>query len=75
MGCINSDGTLTNTAKKVMQVLKIPAVDTEIANQISFPVYLIRSSLRELNEIGLIAKMDENYSLTELGAEYLKNDE
>ena len=67
MACINSDGSLTKTAKKVMTVMRTPSRDFEIAEKIQFPVYLVRSSLRELVEIGLVIVLDGEYSLTELG--------
>lgn len=73
MACIKADGSLTSTAKKVMKVLKTPASDLEVASQISFPVYLVRSSLRELAEIGLIAEINGKFELTELGYGKLSN--
>jgi len=73
MACINSDGSLTKTAKKVMAVIKSPLRDFEIAEKIHFPVYLVRSSLRELVEIGLIEDTDGKFSLTELGLTQLNS--
>ena len=67
MPCLNSDGTLTKTAKKVLMALETPGTDAEIAAQISFPVYLVRSSLRQLIELVLISEMDGQYTLTEAG--------
>ena len=74
MGCINADGSLTNTARKVMRGLQTPACDTEIAAQISFPVYLVRSSLRELEKLGLITEADGKYTITDLGTEHLEKE-
>jgi predicted transcriptional regulator len=71
MSCINADGTLTKTAEKVMSVIGDSSKDTEIAAQINFPVYLVRSSLRQLVELGLVCEVDKRYSLTELGIEKL----
>jgi predicted transcriptional regulator len=68
MACINPDGTLTQTAQKVLDALDAPAKDMEIAAHMSFPVYLVRSSLRELEKLGLIRETDGLYELTELGA-------
>ena len=67
MACINSDGSLTKTAKKVMTVMQTPSRDFDIAEEIQFPVYLVRSSLRELIEIGLVNEVDGEFTLTELG--------
>ncbi len=71
MSCINSDGTLTKTAEKVISGMQKPSKDAEIAAQIEFPVYLVRSSLRQLIELGLVNEEDGQYALTELGHEKL----
>ena len=67
MSCINSDGTLTKTAEKVMSAIETPSKDAKIAARISFPVYLVRSSLRQLVELGLVSEIDGEYALTEAG--------
>lgn len=68
MACINPDGSLTQTAQKVLDALKTPSAITEIAAYVGFPVYLVRSSLRDLTELGLIREADGKYALTDLGA-------
>ena len=71
MPCINSDGSLTKTAEKIMTALQTASKDTEIATQVEFPVYLVRSSLRQLVEIGFVRDIDGQYELTELGRDRL----
>jgi hypothetical protein len=67
MACINPDGTLTRTGQKVMEALKTPSTEVEIAEKVGFPVYLVRSSLRELEELGLINETEGTYQPTESG--------
>ena len=72
MSCINADGTLTKTAEKVMSAMGTPSKDAEIAARISFPVFLVRSSLRQLVELGLVSESGGQYALTELGRQKLR---
>ena len=67
MACINPDGTLTDSAQKVLTVLKRPSTDTDVASSANLPVYRVRSSLRELVEIGFVDETNGRYSLTEAG--------
>ena len=67
MGCINSDGSLTLVAREVLQALDQPRSIDEIHEVARHPVYRVRASLRELGELGLVAKTDERYSITEAG--------
>lgn len=72
MSCINPDGSLTGTAERVLSAIEGPSKDTEIAARMSFPVYLVRSSLRELVHLGLIDHQDGQYERTALGQEALE---
>ena len=71
MSCINADGSLTQPAQKVLNAMHHASSDTEIAAKMSFPVYLVRSSLRELEQLGLIDEQDGQYTITETGLERL----
>jgi hypothetical protein len=71
MACINADGTLTKTAAKVMAAIPEPSTDVDIAARIEFPVYLVRTSLRQLVELGLVCEVDGRFELTALGNEKL----
>jgi predicted transcriptional regulator len=71
MGCINADGTLTQTARKVLTAIQHTSSESEIAKQMSFPVYLVRSSLRELGELGLVDEQNGQYTITEAGLDKL----
>ena len=71
MPCINPDGTLTQTAEKVLKAIPVPSNDSQIGTRMSFPVFLVRSSLRQLVDIGLVRETDGIYELTDLGREKL----
>lgn len=67
MACINPDGTMTPTAKAVLQAAQMPVTVAELARVTGLPLYRVRSSLRELVEAGLLAESQETYHLTEVG--------
>ena len=72
MACLHSDGSLTKSAQRVMVATKTPATDAEIATEISYPVYLVRSTLRQLTEVEYVSENDGQYSLTEEGLQKLQ---
>ncbi len=61
MACINPNGSLTTSAKKVLESVKIPKTILELAEATDLPRYRIRASLRELNAGGLITEKGESY--------------
>jgi len=75
MACVNTDGTLTQSARSVLGAARDPALPEEIAAQTGFPLYRIRSSLRELQDGGLLqAQLDGRYRLTTAGIERIEED-
>ncbi len=58
---------LTESTQKALAGLQTPAKDTEVAVLVRLPVYRVRSNLRELAGVGLVAEADGLYSLTEAG--------
>ena len=72
MACINPDGTLTPTAQKVLEALRMPKTEAELARKSLLPMFRVRMSLRELGEAGMVAELDGVYQLTEEGAAHLK---
>jgi len=75
MACVNTDGTLTQSARSVLGAAHEPALPEEIAVQTGFPLYRIRSSLRELHAAGLLeAQLDGKYRLTTAGIERIEED-
>lgn len=71
MACINPDGTLTASAQTVLQTTEKPVTVAEIAQIAGYPVYRVRSSLRELVNAGLIAEQEGRYQITPQGKEKL----
>lgn len=69
MACINADGTITESARKLLDSLKTPKRPEEIARILEEPLYKVRSSLREMSNSGFIAGYKEEYVLTDKGKE------
>ena len=73
MACVNTDGTLTQSARSVLGAAREPALPEEIAARTGLPLYRIRSSLRELHDAGLLeAQLDGRYRLTTAGTERIE---
>jgi len=75
MACINPDGSLTDSAQKVLSALKKSSKDTEVASLSNLPVYRVRSSLRELVELGFVDETGDQYSMTKAGETKLQEQE
>lgn len=71
MACINPDGSITQSAKAVLQSLQLAKSPRELSSSLGFPLFKIRSSLREMEEAGLILKTEDEYIITDLGRELL----
>ena len=67
MACINEDGTLTPSAKKVLSAISSPITLEEAAKSTGLPLFRIRSSIREMLEAGLVEEKEEKYVATKLG--------
>lgn len=67
MACVNADGTITPTAKALLQSLADPLGPEEIASKIGAPLFRVRSSLRELQAAGFVAESGGKYSTTDQG--------
>ena len=67
MACINPDGTLTPSAKKVLFALRTPGTQSDVAELTSMPMYRVRVSLRELIEAGFLEEINGDYQATEKG--------
>ncbi len=69
MACLNADGTLTASARAILNALAKPASDNEIAKQAGLPPFRVRSGLREMMAAGMAMEKDNVYALTPLGKE------
>jgi hypothetical protein len=75
MACVNTDGTLTQSARSVLGAAREPVLPEEVAAQIGLPLYRVRSSLRELRDVGLVElQLDGRHRLTTAGLERIDAD-
>jgi len=72
VACLNSDGTLTRSAREVLGALREPADEREIAARSSVPLFKVRGLLRDMTGSGLVVPSDGVYRLTEDGADLLQ---
>ena len=69
MACINPDGTLSWSAKLILEAMQEPATLEDVAKQVKLPLFRVRSSVREISEAGLVTEADGNYTTTKAGLE------
>jgi predicted transcriptional regulator len=67
MACVNADGTITPTARALLNTLESPLGAEEIAARLNVPLFRVRSSLREMVDAGLVVAQDEKFQATEEG--------
>jgi predicted transcriptional regulator len=67
MACVNADGTITPTAKALLQNLESPLGPEAIAAKIGVPLFRVRSSLRELAVAGFVVESDGLFRATDKG--------
>ncbi len=72
MACVNADGTISATAKELLQLISEPYSAEEISEKLKRPLFKIRVSLRELSEAGFIDKIDDRFIISEAGKEKIK---
>jgi len=71
MPCINADGTLTSTARRVLAAVAQPLTVEGIREVTGQPLFHIRLSLREMEAAGLVTGADGCYTITPAGRERL----
>lgn len=67
MPCINPDGTLTESARNLLNALHEPLTAEELAKKIPLPLYRVRSSVREMMDVGLIKETEGKFLVTGKG--------
>ncbi len=67
MACISADGTLTESARKMLVALQSSASAEEVAESTGLPLFRVRSGLRELAQAGLVEECEGRYQLTDAG--------
>jgi len=74
MPCIDPEGKLSENAKKILEtLLKKSLSPMEIKDIINKPIYMIRSTMRELTEAKLVLLEGETYSITDEGKKSLNS--
>lgn len=63
MACISADGTLTASARRMLEALQQPATPEEVAQTTGLPLFRVRSGLRELAQAGFIEEVEGRYRL------------
>ena len=67
MACVNPDGTVSPSARALLEIAGEPLTPAEIAGKIGRPLFQVRSSIRELVEAGLLREEEGKYSVTRRG--------
>lgn len=67
MACVNPDGTLSKTAVSILKILDVPLTVEEISRKTGAPVFLLRSSMRDLVDAGVAEAAGDKYVVTEKG--------
>ncbi|MFZ5979373.1 MAG: hypothetical protein ACOYVF_01970 [Candidatus Zixiibacteriota bacterium] len=68
MACVNPDGSLTLSARKLLRMLAEPMSPEEAAEKLQLPLFKIRSSLREMTRAGMVVQTGEDkYRTSEEG--------
>jgi predicted transcriptional regulator len=71
MACINVDGTLTTSARRILEATREESTTAEIAEKVHIPLFRIRSSMRELVDAGFVTERQGKYQLSSMGADKL----
>ena len=69
MACITATGGLTQSGKDLLNALDEPMAPPAIAARVGNPLFKVRASLRQMEEAGLVLKMDDGYVATSKGKE------
>jgi predicted transcriptional regulator len=68
MGCIEPDGSLSVTARVLLEKLaETPLHMTEITVLLKVPGFMVRANLREMEEAGLVRNSAGRYEITDGG--------
>lgn len=73
MACVNPDGTLSSSAKGLLEILNNPRTAEEVSQKLNRPMFKVRSSLREMLEAKMISLAEDKYVITEEGNKKIQN--
>lgn len=67
MPCMNADGELTDSARRILEAMEHAVLLSDTATRTGLPLFRIRSAARELAQAGLIAESEEKWQVTPAG--------
>jgi len=67
MPCVNPDGTLVSSARKILEAARTAGLPADLAERSRLPLYRVHSALRELADAGMVLEVDGRYQATEEG--------
>lgn len=67
MACVNPDGSLSASARAMLEQLAQPMTAEQVAAESPEPLFKVRANLRDMVEAGLVEKTEEQYRTSELG--------
>jgi len=71
MACVTPEGHLSALALSILYALKDRGTPEGVAERTGFPLFKIRSGLREMQANGLVRLDGDQYVLTEAGKEIM----
>ena len=69
MACVNPDGTLSESARALLNAIQTPLTPEEISKQVGQPLFKVRSSIREMVQAELIEEKEGKFIIAEKGRE------
>lgn len=73
MPCIGPDGKPSQSGVEMLRALESgPKSDKEVAESTGFPIFKVRSGLRQLSQAGFAMQTDIKCEITEKGLEAIK---
>ena len=67
MACVNPNGEITDSARKILAAMENPVPLSRVAAETGYPLFRIRSASRELADAGLAAASGEAWQVTPAG--------
>jgi hypothetical protein len=68
MACTNPDGSLTASARAMLDALKVKSTPEKVAERTGLPLFRVRSGLREMVASHLVAERDGYYEALRAGS-------
>ncbi len=72
MACVNDQGELSDSARRMLTVMEHPATPEDVAACTELPLFRVRAGLREMDEAGLVELKNGSYIATQQGRALLQ---